>query len=79
MDSTDSFTPDSTYTLFTVAAVAAAGTKHVAHVPVGSANFRFGRLLYTPNNGNLSTGSFTAFITKDADLYTSYPDNITIS
>lgn len=79
-DDNESFTSaTSSQTLFTVAAVAAAGTKYVARIQPDAANERYIRLYYTPNNGNLSTGSVTAFITYDIDKYTSYDDNVTIS
>jgi hypothetical protein len=45
----------------------------------GDLNLRYARLKYTPANGDLSTGSFTAFITKDIQKYASYADGITIS
>lgn len=78
-DSTTSFTPDYTRNLFTFAALAAAGTVKIAALGPDDLNLQYARLLYTPNNGNLTTGSITAFITKDIQKYTSYADNITIS
>lgn len=78
-DSTSSFTPDSTITLFTFAAISAIGTKKVAKVPPDFMNLRFARLKYTPAGGDLSAGSITAFVTHDPDQYTSYADGITIS
>ena len=41
--------------------------------------YQYIRLYYTPNNGNLTTGTVTAFITTHIDKYTSYADNVTIS
>jgi len=79
-DSTDSFTPDGTDTLFTIPALAAAGNVYIARIsPDFASNYRYLRLKYTPNNGNLSTGSLTAFITHDVQKYSSYADGITIS
>ena len=79
-DSSTTFTPDGTQTLFTIAAIAAAGTVYVAKISPGlAANYRYIQLKYTMNNGNLTTGSVTAFITHDPDQYTSYADGITIS
>lgn len=66
-------------TLFTIPAVSAAGYQAVARIQPDGANERYIRLKYTPNNGNLSTGSFTAFIAKDIQKYVSYADGITIS
>lgn len=80
-DSTTTFTPDGTRDLFTIPAVSAAGAKFIARLDPASAplQYRYIRLYYTPNNGNLTTGSFTAFITTDVDQYVAYADNITIS
>ena len=78
-DSTTTFTPDASVTLFTIAATAAAGTKYIGVVPPDVANYQYGQLYYTPNNGNLTTGSVTAFITKDIDKYTAYANGYTIS
>ncbi len=66
-------------TLFTIAATAAIGTKYIARIQPDALNERYSRLYYTPANGNLSTGSVTAFITHDVDKYISYDDNVTIS
>ena len=72
-DSSTSFTPDGTQTLFTVAALSAIGAKYIARVSPGlAANYRYLQLYYTPNNGNLSTGSVTAFITRNPDIADSY-------
>lgn len=78
-DSTTSFTPDATRTLFTFAAGSAAGTKKVAALGPDDLNLQYAQLKYTPANGNLSTGSFTAFIAQDVDNYTAYADAVTIS
>lgn len=78
-DSTTTFTPDYTRTLFTFDALSAAGTTKVAALGPDDLNLEYGQLKYTPANGNLTTGSFTAFITHNPHLYTSYADNITIS
>lgn len=59
-------------TLFTFPAVSAAGTKLFAKVSPGLAFERYIQLRYTPANGNLSTGTFTAGITKNIDLFKSY-------
>lgn len=66
-------------TIGTFAATSAIGTKLVARLQPDLVNERYMRLYYTPANGNLSTGSFTAFLTHDIDAYTSYADNSTIS
>ena len=78
-DSTTTFTPDYTRTLYTFSALSAAGTVKVAALSPGDLNLRYAQIKYTPNNGDLSTGSFTSFITKDPQLYTSYADGFTIS
>lgn len=78
-DSTSTFTPDYTRTLFTFDALSAAGTVKIAKLSPGDVNLRYFQLKYTPANGNLTTGSFTAFITPAIDKYVAYADNITIS
>lgn len=80
-DSTTTFTPDGSSELFTFAAAAAAGTVKIAKLSPAMAalQYRYIQLKYTPANGNLTTGTFTAFITTNIDRYVSYADAITIS
>ena len=80
-DSTTTFTPDGTQTLFTFPALSAAGTVKIAKLDPGAAplQFRYIRLLYTPAGGDLTTGTFSAHLTTNIDKYTAYADNITIS
>lgn len=80
-DSTTTFTPDGTRDLFTFSALSAVGTIKYAALSPGSSplQYRYIQLKYTPANGNLTTGSFTAFITTDIDKYVSYADGIVIS
>lgn len=78
-DSTTTFTPDSTTTLFTIPALAAAGNVYIATLATGAANMRYIRLKYTPNNGDLTTGAVTAGIVKNAPSSAYYADAITIS
>lgn len=79
-DSTTSFTPDGLQTLFIIPALAAAGNVYAARIsPDFASNFRYMQLYYTPNNGDLTTGTLTSFITHDVQKYTSYADGITIS
>lgn len=66
-------------TVGTFAAVSAAGTVVKAQLAPMSTDERYIRLYYTPAGGDLSTGSFTAFITSDPDNWTAYADGITIS
>lgn len=78
-DNTSFSSATSVQTLFTVAATAAAGTVYKAYIAPGVITERYIRLYYTPANGNLTTGSFTAAIvhTIQDDRY--YPNNYTIS
>jgi hypothetical protein len=80
-DSTESFTPDGTQDLFTIPALAAAGNTYIARLQPGSAplQYRYNRLKYTPNNGNLSAGAVSAHIAHDIQKYTAYADAITIT
>lgn len=80
-DSTTTFTPDAQQTLFQFPALSAAGTVKYAKLDPGSAplQYQYIQLYYSPNNGNLTTGSFTAFITTDVQKYASYANGYTIS
>jgi hypothetical protein len=79
-DSTTTFTPDGTQQLFIIPAVAAIGAKYVAQIaPNFASNYRYMQLYYTPNNGNLTTGSVTAAIVHGIDAVTHFADGITIS
>lgn len=79
-DSTSTFTPDATETLFTFPALTAAGTVYYKKLSPGSGPlaYQYIQLKYTPANGNLSTGSFTAGIVKDIQKFTAYADSIEI-
>lgn len=80
MDDNTSFSSEADLqVLFTVAATAAAGTKYIARISSNSAIEQYVRAYYTPANGNLTTGSFTTFITKDVSDYASYANGYTIS
>lgn len=83
-DSTTTFTPDGTRDLFIIPAVTAAGNVFYAKLSpsIGSsdgANYQYIRLKYTPNNGNLTTGTFTAGIVQNIQKATVFADGITIS
>lgn len=71
-DSTDTFTPDASVTLFTIPAASAIGVKRSARIPFDTANYRYLSLRYIPTGGNLTAGSFTATVSLNADAYTSY-------
>lgn len=66
-----------TQTLGTFAALSPIGTRLEPMALI--ANEQWVRLKYTMANGNLTTGSFTAFLTPDPQLYTAFADNVTIS
>lgn len=80
-DSTTSFTPDATMDLFTFPALSAAGTVKVARLAPDAAplQYQYIRLNYTPANGNLSAGAFTAFITTDINMVKYYDSGFSIS
>lgn len=79
-DSTTTFTPDGTTTLFTIPALAAAGSVYYAKLSPGSAplQYRYLRLKYTPSS-DLTTGSFTAGIVHDIAKFVPYAKGYTIS
>jgi len=66
-------------TVGTFPATSAIGTRLVVALQIDKINEKFLRVYYTPANGNLSAGSFTAFLTPNIDAYTNYADAITIS
>lgn len=84
-DSTTTFTPDGNTTLFTIPALAAAGSKYYAKLPPGIVSgtdalaYEFIALEYTPNNGNLSTGTVTAGIVKDIDKSNQFASGFSVS
>lgn len=78
-DSTTSFTPDSTRTLFQFPALSAIGTIKMAKLGPDDANLQYARLKYTPNNGSLTTGSFTAYLTNNVQRWNAYADKLVIS
>jgi hypothetical protein len=61
-------------TLGIIPALTAAGSVFAYRLPVAGAvpYERYIALAYTTTNGNLTTGSFTASITKDASVYNQY-------
>jgi hypothetical protein len=80
-DSTTTFTPDGSDVVFTIPALAAIGDTFAAKLSPSHAalGYRYVQAYYTPNNGDLSTGAVTTFITKDISKYRAYADNITIT
>jgi hypothetical protein len=78
-DSTTTFTPDGSQTLVTIPATTAAGTKYVVPIAPELTKYRYLELYYTPNNGDLSAGAVTAFITMNPSVLASYPKGYTIN
>lgn len=79
-DTTSAFGSATSSRLFTIPALAAAGNIYIAGIsPDFAGNFEFLQLQYTPNNGNLSTGTVSAFMVKDISAFTAYAKNYTIS
>lgn len=62
--------PVSLATLFTIPALSVAGAKFFAALPLSAAYEKFIALRFSPANGNLSTGSFTAGLTLSVDQFT---------
>lgn len=67
------------YTLDTFTATSAAGTIRVVKLDPAKITEKYLRVYYTVANGNLSTGSFDAFIAKDYHRWIAYADNVTHS
>ena len=80
-DSTTTITPDGQQDLLTIPATSAAGANFFASLDPLSAplQYRYIALYYTPNNGNLTTGTFTSALIHGIEEFTAYADNITIS
>lgn len=80
-DSTTTFTPDATQDLMIIPALAAAGGIYVANLdPMIATRYQYMQLYYTPNNGNLTTGTVTSFITYGAvQKNIAYADAITFT
>lgn len=78
-DSTTTITPDATRTLFTFSALSAAGTVKIAALGPDDLNLQYAALKFTPANGNLSTGTFSAYLTTSIQKFTAYADNLVIS
>ncbi len=66
-------------TLGTFAALSAVGTKLVVPIASNLTLERYIGVSYTVAGGNLTTGSITAAIVKDADLFKVYPKGYEIS
>lgn len=79
-DTTAAMTPAKTRDLFIIPALAAVGDTFISPLhPKGAVEaFQFLDLKYTPNNGNLTTGSVTSFITENPQAWTAYANNYTI-
>lgn len=79
-DDNESFTTaTNTAVIATFPVNSAIGTKYAKRIDPGMFNERYGRLHYLATNGALTTGAFDAHIVETPDVYTVYPDAITIS
>lgn len=79
-DDNESFnTATNTQTIGTFAVNSVIGSRLVARVQPGTFNEKYGRLFYLSANGALTTGSLSAALAKDVELYTAYPDAVTIA
>lgn len=77
-DNTSFSSATTAQTIGTFSALAAAGTVLKARLN-DQITERYLRVKYTVANGDLTTGAFTAFLTKDVQAWTALADNITIS
>lgn len=80
-DSSESFTPDGTCDLGVIPALSAIGDKFFFRLDPGATplQYRYIRLKYTPNNGNLTTGSVTAALVHNIEKWKAYAKGYTIS
>lgn len=68
--------PDTLATVCTFPATSPAGTRYVYAIPPSLITKQYLDLYFTPANGNLSTGSFTAFLTPEYGVAKNYADNV---
>lgn len=80
-DPTASIVPTKTRDVFVIPALAAIGDTFISPLhPLGAVEaLRFMSLKYTPNNGNLTAGAVTSFLTEEPQAWKAYADNYTIS
>ena len=71
--------PTTAVTLPVFAALSAAGSTKVGALPPFDVDEQFSRVFYTVANGNLTTGSFDAFLVQDIQRFKAYADAVTIS
>jgi len=69
----------SAQTIGTFSATSAAGTQFIVPLAQFTTAERFIRLYYTVANGDLDTGSFTAFLTDAPAQYVTYANGYTIT
>lgn len=77
-DNTSFSSATTAQTIGTFAALSAAGSIFKARLN-DQITERYLRVKYTVANGDLTTGNFTCFLTKDVHAWTALADNITIS
>lgn len=64
----------------TFPAESVAGTRFIVQLPPSASYEQYLALRFDPNGaGDLTAGNIDAFLTKDIQAFTAYPDNITIS
>lgn len=80
-DSTATITPDASLVAYTIPAVAAAGSVYYHKLDPGSAplQYRYVNVNYAVSGGDLTTGSFTTFLTTDIQKVTNYASGFTVS
>jgi len=79
-DSTTTFTPDRQQLLHIIPAVSAIGYDFFASLnPLSATLYRYLQLYFTPNNGNLSAGSFTIGANLQIQRNNHYASGFTIT
>lgn len=79
-DDSGSFgTATTAQTLYTIPALAAVGDTFSARLSPFTTPEQYLRIKYTPNNGDLSTGSVTTFLTTNAQVFRKYAKGYTVS
>ena len=80
-DTTSTITPDKERSLFVIPALAAVGDTFIAPLhPKGDVEqYQYLDVGYSPNNGDLSAGAVTTFLTEDVQAWAPKAKNYTIS
>lgn len=78
-DATSFASATTAQTLYTIPALAAVGDTFVAPIKPFTTPEQYMRIYYTPNNGDLTTGSVTTFFTTNPQVWRKYAKDYSVS